>query len=298
MNMRVLRFALLATTFCAELASLLASPAASQEIKAAAPDDQVQAKIDDLAERLGRLLQEKHAEKVVVFDLTGPKDMRAPFGSWLADQVSTALARRYPALQVVDRSSIRPLLDRRVQEMEQASQAGRPIVYDGDKRFASEAGANTWVSGSFSRLASGIGVTLIALRESFSLGISVTALLPLTDQVATLLPPNLDVYISQNGIYDAEIGGVSYPKCLHCEDPSYDSASRGDKCQGTVVLKLVVTPEGRVGDIQVIKEVPKCPGLTQVAVKAVSGWQFQPGVGPDGKAVAVRISLEEIFRLL
>ena len=277
---------------------LLASPATTQDTKAATPDDQVQAKIEDLAERLGRSLQETHAKKVVVFDLVGPKGMRAPFGSWLADKVSAYLARRYPSLQVVDRSAIRPLLDRRDQEAEQAGRVGKPVDYNTDMRFAREAGANTWVSGSFSKLTSGVGITLTASGAALSRQpVAVTALFPLTEQFAALLPPNLETYVPKNGVYEEGIGGVGIPQCLVCRNPSYTNDARRAKVQGTVVLKVVVTPEGRVKDIAVVQGVQAFPSLTRAAIEAVSKWQLRAATGPDGKPVAVRAAVEVTFKL-
>ncbi|MGA2483641.1 MAG: energy transducer TonB [Candidatus Acidiferrales bacterium] len=295
MTSKLLCGAALTAAICAGVALLLASPATAQEDKTATPDDQVEAKINDLAERVGHSLQKIHAKKILVFDLTGPEGMRAQFGSWLADQVSAYFARRYPELQMIDRSAIRPLLDRRDHL---AEQAGRPVECDTDYAFASKAGGSTWVSGSFSKLASGIGITLTVSDAHLSRKpATVTALLPLTEQFAALLPPSLETYVPKDGVYEAGVGGVGMPRCLNCRNPLYNDAAHRASCQGSVGLKVVVTPQGRVGDIAVVRGIPGCPHLTQAATESVSKWRFQAATGPDGQPVSVRVPVEVTFRV-
>jgi TonB family protein len=38
-------------------------------------------------------------------------------------------------------------------------------------------------------------------------------------------------------------------------------------------------------------------GLDEKAVEAVRGWQFKPGLGPNGKAVSTIVTIEVVFQL-
>lgn len=97
------------------------------------------------------------------------------------------------------------------------------------------------------------------------------------------------------GVFRAGTGGVGTPICVYCPDPQYSEEARKAKYQGTVVLNVVVTTDGRATNISVIKG-PGL-GLEEKAMEAVRGWKFKPAVGPNGKAVNVIVPIEVTFRL-
>ena len=97
-------------------------------------------------------------------------------------------------------------------------------------------------------------------------------------------------------VYRPGVGGVGQPTCVYCPDPKYSEEARKAKYQGTVVLQVVITPDGRAIDIQVVKG-PGL-GLEEKAVEAVKLWRFKPANGPGGKPVPVTVPLEITFRLL
>src|SRR6267143_401171 len=107
---RILRPDILMTTLCIGVAVSLVSLARTQPVKPVTPPhDDLQSRVEDLADFFVPFIQEGNPGKAVFFDLVGPKGLRAPFGNWLADQISTNIARRYPTLHVIDRSTIGPL---------------------------------------------------------------------------------------------------------------------------------------------------------------------------------------------
>ena len=67
------------------------------------------------------------------------------------------------------------------------------------------------------------------------------------------------------------------------------------KYQGTVVLQVTITPDGRAINISVVKG-PGL-GLEEKAIEAVKGWKFKPAVGPNGKVVPTIVPIEVTFRL-
>jgi len=89
-------------------------------------------------------------------------------------------------------------------------------------------------------------------------------------------------------------GGVSAPKPVFSPDPEYSEEARKAKYQGTVVLGLVVGPDGRPRDMKVLRSLGL--GLDEKAIEAVKNWRFEPAV-KDNKPVAVYISVEVDFRL-
>jgi TonB family protein len=98
-----------------------------------------------------------------------------------------------------------------------------------------------------------------------------------------------------DGAYVAGIGGIGFPKCVSCPDPSYSDQARAAKISGNVVLHLIVTPEGHTGNIQVKRSLGY--GLDEQAVEAVANWLFKPVVGPDEKPVPVWTDIEVTFRI-
>jgi periplasmic protein TonB len=95
------------------------------------------------------------------------------------------------------------------------------------------------------------------------------------------------------GIYKVG-GGVSAPRAIFAPDPEYSEEARKAKYQGTVVLFMVVGPDGRARDIRVMRSVGM--GLDEKAIEAVRTWKFDPA-RRDGQAVAVQINVEVSFRL-
>jgi protein TonB len=95
------------------------------------------------------------------------------------------------------------------------------------------------------------------------------------------------------GVYHVG-GGVSAPRAIFAPDPEYSEEARKAKYQGTVVLYMIVGPDGRARDIRVVRSVGM--GLDEKAIEAVRTWKFDPA-RRDGQAVAVQINVEVSFRL-
>ncbi len=89
-------------------------------------------------------------------------------------------------------------------------------------------------------------------------------------------------------------GGVSAPRALQTPDPEYSEEARKAKYQGTVVLWLIVDPNGNPQQVKVARSLGM--GLDQKAVEAVRHWKFEPAM-KDGRPVAVQINVEVNFRL-
>jgi TonB family protein len=89
-------------------------------------------------------------------------------------------------------------------------------------------------------------------------------------------------------------GGVSAPRVIYEPDPEYSEEARKAKYQGTVVVRCVVGPDGRVRDIQIPRTLGM--GLDEKVIQAVKTWKFEPAK-KDGQAVAVMIAVEVNFHL-
>jgi TonB family protein len=89
--------------------------------------------------------------------------------------------------------------------------------------------------------------------------------------------------------------GVTAPKLLAKVEPEYSEAARRAKIAGTVLLFIVVEPDGHASNMRVVRSLE--PSLDQKAMEAVARWRFQPGA-KDGMPVPVQATIEVNFRLL
>ena len=89
-------------------------------------------------------------------------------------------------------------------------------------------------------------------------------------------------------------GGVTAPRIIYAPDPEFSEEARKAKYQGTVVLWVVVGPDGRTHEIRVQRSLGM--GLDQKAIEAIRQWRFEPG-RKDTIAVEVQVNVEVNFRL-
>lgn len=87
-------------------------------------------------------------------------------------------------------------------------------------------------------------------------------------------------------------GAVSAPREISAPAPQYSEEARKANLQGTVVLWVVISPEGTVSDIRVQRSLGL--GLDEKAMEAVRTWKFEPAK-KDGKPVAVQVNIEVTF---
>jgi TonB family protein len=90
-------------------------------------------------------------------------------------------------------------------------------------------------------------------------------------------------------------GGVSAPVLISKAEPEYTERARQAKRQGTSMLYVQISPEGKATHIHVFRRLGL--GLDQKAIEAVKRWHFKPGM-KDGKPVTVEATIEVNFRLL
>jgi TonB family protein len=96
------------------------------------------------------------------------------------------------------------------------------------------------------------------------------------------------------GVFRAGRDGVGIPACLYCPNPQFTDEAVKARYQGVVMLRIIVTPDGRATNISVVKGLGL--GLDEKAVEAVKGWRFTPARGPNGQTVSVWTTIEVNFR--
>jgi TonB family protein len=109
----------------------------------------------------------------------------------------------------------------------------------------------------------------------------------------------IDLYPALQVADDSDVmnvgSGVTAPAIVSKVEPEYSEEARAAKYQGSVLLSVVVGPDGRADDLKVIRSLGM--GLDEKAMEAVRKWQFRPGLNA-GVPVKVRAQIEVNFRLL
>ena len=88
--------------------------------------------------------------------------------------------------------------------------------------------------------------------------------------------------------------GVTAPRKISGDQPSYTDYARSHHISGNVLLWAIVGADGSVTNIGVQRGVE--PSLDQSAVETVRTWRFEPAT-KEGQPVAVQLNIEVTFRL-
>jgi protein TonB len=94
-----------------------------------------------------------------------------------------------------------------------------------------------------------------------------------------------------NAVYRA-YGTVTTPLLIQSVEPEYTEAARNAKISGTVLVNLIVEPNGNPSHIRVIRGLGI--GLDEKAIQAVQQYKFKPGI-KNGKPVRVELNISLNF---
>ena len=266
-----------------------------------------QAELDSLASHTGQRIREAHlkekAPAVLVMDFfRNSMGSYSRLGTLLADKFSESLTASAKGFKVLGRKALSEYL---VQNWTTLEDLQSTDVYF---QIGRQIGASGVILGTMQEENGKLYLTLhlegfgpCPNAKGIFEGTDDRIRFPLTDELHALLfepGPNYtrkpDQIPEQPGIFKASISGVSVPKCLYCPQHGYSDVARAAKYQGSVTLSIVVTVEGEVTSIYVLKAAPF--GLTTEAIEDAKHWRFEPGK-KDGKPVSVRVETESTFHL-
>jgi TonB family protein len=255
-----------------------------------------QQEIKDLASTMAQSLHASGEKKVAVFDFVGPGETITAFGAKLADDFSRALSQSDQHLHVEDRRDVAHRMKEMDYGPEDSLDAGSVLA------FAQVLKLNAAVLGTIARDGDQMRVSVRAVQigdKGTTVIDSRGATIAVSDESAKLMQtyiarPEADAGVDKS-LPEPGTGGYSYPKCVYCPQPQYSQPAIHAKFQGTVMLSVVITADGRATDIRVKRRLPY--GLTNKAIEAVQQWKFEPAKDSDGRPVAVRTIIETTFHL-
>jgi TonB family protein len=98
----------------------------------------------------------------------------------------------------------------------------------------------------------------------------------------------------QGGVYPGVPPGGTDPIVVDRVLPRYPATARASGVEGTVVVRAIVRRNGRVGNVQIVKDLPF--GLGEAAASAVRRWRFRPATY-QGEPIDVYYNVTVNFRL-
>jgi TonB family protein len=279
------------------MSSLFSASTATREDAPALPRA-AQEQMDSLASRVAEQIRQSKIDpalpKIFVIDFSNAGDKQfSKLGSLLADDLAQSLAGLASDFQVQDRKAFNAYLKENWMGLEELQSEAvcltlaRSMGGAGVVRGTIEADANQQLRISVS--IDGLGTTW-----------SGDAQFPLTEALHALLKQPAISYErspgaipTEPGILQPGIDGATLPVCMFCPSPDYTDLARTAKYRGTVELSLIVTKDGVVNSVMVLKGAPF--SLTQKAIDAVQKWKFKPAK-LHGQSVPVRVPVDIEFQ--
>ncbi|MGZ8831161.1 MAG: TonB family protein [Thermoanaerobaculia bacterium] len=121
-----------------------------------------------------------------------------------------------------------------------------------------------------------------------------TASVPPTETVAPPPVPLPPMEEPASGVYAAVPPGGTQPEETDRVIPRYPAGARAAGVGGSVVLRGIVRKDGRIDDVEIIKDLPY--GLGDAALDAVRRWRFRPATF-RGEPIDVYYTVTVNFRL-
>ena len=267
-----------------------ASPASSRIVR-----DQMDSLASRLAEQIRQSKIDPAYPKILVIDFSNASDKQfSKLGALLADELAQSLAGFASGFQVQDRKEFSAYLKENWMGLEDLQNEfvcltlARSMGGAGVVRGTIEIEANQRLR--ISLRTDGLGTSWSGEAE-FPATLEMQELLK---QPAISFERSAEAITVEPGILQPGVDGASLPVCVYCPSPDYTDLARTAKYRGTVELSLIVTKEGAVNSVVVLKGAPF--SLTQKAIDTVQKWKFKPAKF-HGQSVPVRVPVDIEFQL-
>jgi TonB family protein len=268
----------------------------SQETsRTALPETEIRTLANRILQKSGKVDCKPGNCTILVANFTLTSGATSRLGMQIADQVSKELASQQNAIKIVDRSRLQTFLD------EERIPAA---LFNNEKAICwlgMQMGATAVLRGTTENRGGPLRVQASLLScvkdnagpvEEFAfpdsgLESDLSPLEPFSKTLSTLDSSSIPLVLSAGD-------GISSPSCLYCPNPNYTDPARAAKFNGTVIMAVTVSAEGRTIEAKVTRGAPY--GLNEAAIRAVRAWQFKPAMR-EGAPLSCMVMLEATFRL-
>jgi len=234
--------------------------------------------------------------RILVADFVFPTGATSQLGMQIADEFSKELASQQSAIQIIERSRLRAYL-------EQQSIPSTLLNNEKAMRWlGKQLGATAVLVGTTEDEGDSVRVQ-VNLRscekekagpvEGFTFPYAGSKD-PFTALDFPAKAASVDNSSTDPAVFRAGVGGVTSPICLYCPQPSYTNPARAAKFQGTMLLDVIVSPDGEMKSASFIRGLPF--GLNDKAVEALRRWKFRPAT-LNAQPVMVKVQIEVTFLL-
>jgi TonB family protein len=277
---------------------LFSASAAAREDAPALPRA-AQEQMDSLASRIAEQIRQSKIDpafpKIFVIDFSNAGDKQfSKLGTLLADDLAQSLAGLASDFQVQDRKAFNAYLKENWMGLEELQSEAVCLTL---ARSMGGAGVVRGTIETYANQQLRINLSIDGLGTTWS----GDAQFPMTEALEQLLKQPAISYERSPGAIPVEPGilqpgvdGTTLPVCVFCPSPDYTDLARTAKYRGTVELSLIVTKDGAVNSVLVLKGAPF--SLTQKAIDAVQKWKFKPAEF-HGQSVPVRVPVDIEFQL-
>lgn len=234
-----------------------------------------------------RLLLDKQ-KRVIVFAFYNTDGSLSALGPKLADDFIAALSKDNNKLRVDQSSQLRKALSKA--QMDPLVLTTQGLEDTAAYALSVDAYVEGTISGDVNSLTA---VAKLKGRKYKDTPFGVSFPLPSDSETTLLLAKQVAPAPSPPYYEDAK--GFTGPKCLSCPNADYTAQAISGKDQGVAIFDAIVTTDGRLTDIRVLKALPD--GLTANCVRTAETWQLDPARGPEGRPLAVRTVIQFAFQL-
>jgi hypothetical protein len=250
-------------------------------------------KLDELTAQIANKLKGEKPHMVAVVEFTAPDGSPSSQGDYFAWFVVSALKYHAKKLPVADREAFKSALakaeisprDLNSPEtlVKLAAQVHIDFITTGTVETAPDSYTIHVTTRRLTNASKLIDKTTVIHRTEF------------TDSLSEPFPPKTDYPVVNTIGPGGTVDKSHIPVCVHCPPPSYNDEARRDKIQGTSIFEVLVSPTGEVVKAHPTKLLGY--GLDQEGFETIKRWRLRPALGPDGKPIAVIVSIEVSFRL-
>jgi TonB family protein len=244
-----------------------------------------------LVQQVASAFAQSKAKKVMILDFIGSDPITLDrVGQQIAADFRAQLGEAAHKFTVGDRATMLGFMNAEgVTQDDMAYEKAAAYIFR-------DAKIDAWAMGTLTPLRDTLELklTLYAKKNAEQLTAYETSL-PFTPDLKAMVDRKPAAFSPDPTIATGGAHGYSIVSCQYCPAPEYSKAAVAAHLQGTVMMTVVVGPDGRITDPVIVRGLPL--GLNQQAIECVERWQMKPSIGPDGQPAAVRQTIEVSFHL-